>query len=353
MIGLSEKEVKYDPSVSMAKGIAIILMVLGHIGFSDFGGRFIYMFHMPLFFILSGYCFKESYLNDFLLYARRRLKGAWWPYVKWGLLFLTFHNVLTRLGIYGNYYTSFDFIKKGALVMIMNHTETMLGGYWFLHDYLIASFVTYAAVLVCKDKSFGFYIFIGLFLLMATILMRGLHIKIPGILGTNQMFAAFFMFSGFIYRKIGICIERFPACIPLGAIIVVLGALFWSSGMVDVTLQTTIPYLISAFGGFIMVFSICYLLAGSGQILKMLTYVGDRTLSVLTWHFLSFKLVSQLIITLYGLPKARLTDFPTLTGYSSTGWCLVYLIVGVSLPLLLESFGRYIKNRFGFKRISI
>lgn len=50
-------------SVTIAKAIGIILMVVGHSGLGGYPIRFIYLFHMPLFFFLSGYCFKESYLE--------------------------------------------------------------------------------------------------------------------------------------------------------------------------------------------------------------------------------------------------------------------------------------------------
>ncbi len=41
--------------IDISKGIAIILMVLGHSSLPHFMGSFIYAFHMPLFFIASGY----------------------------------------------------------------------------------------------------------------------------------------------------------------------------------------------------------------------------------------------------------------------------------------------------------
>ena len=44
-----------DNSVSIAKGIAIILMVLAHTRFSEYGNYWINMFHMPLFFFFAGY----------------------------------------------------------------------------------------------------------------------------------------------------------------------------------------------------------------------------------------------------------------------------------------------------------
>lgn len=42
----------------MMKGIAIILVIVGHWSVPEIVGRFIYAWHMPLFFMLSGFFFK-------------------------------------------------------------------------------------------------------------------------------------------------------------------------------------------------------------------------------------------------------------------------------------------------------
>lgn len=55
-------------AVNYCKGLAIVLMVLLHSSRwieSSFIGHWICLFHMPLFFIMSGFCFKEKYLDDF------------------------------------------------------------------------------------------------------------------------------------------------------------------------------------------------------------------------------------------------------------------------------------------------
>ena len=71
---------KYD-NVSICKALAIILMVLGHTGFSHSGNAIIYMFHMPLFVFMSGYCFKEKYINEPKAYLIGRIKRLYIPFV--------------------------------------------------------------------------------------------------------------------------------------------------------------------------------------------------------------------------------------------------------------------------------
>ena len=53
-----------DNSISIAKGIAIILMVLGHAQCPELLNRYLSMMRMPLFFFMSGYCFKIKYMDD-------------------------------------------------------------------------------------------------------------------------------------------------------------------------------------------------------------------------------------------------------------------------------------------------
>ena len=51
---------KRDSVISITKGIAIILMVIGHAEAPELLTNFIYTFHMPLFFIAAGYFSTEN-----------------------------------------------------------------------------------------------------------------------------------------------------------------------------------------------------------------------------------------------------------------------------------------------------
>jgi fucose 4-O-acetylase-like acetyltransferase len=73
------KRIEY---IDIAKGIGILLVVMGHNDFalvSPFFYKFIYAFHMPLFFFVSGMLFKSE--MPFLTLLRRRFQTLLKPYI--------------------------------------------------------------------------------------------------------------------------------------------------------------------------------------------------------------------------------------------------------------------------------
>lgn len=61
---MEKKRIDY---LDIAKGIGIILVLVGHISKNDEINRFLYLFHMPLFFIISGMLYKEK-----IIFAKRK-----------------------------------------------------------------------------------------------------------------------------------------------------------------------------------------------------------------------------------------------------------------------------------------
>jgi len=64
-----------NSSLDIAKGIGIILVVIGHLHEAPLLlVKFIYSFHMPLFFILSGYIYNITKYSSLSLYEYIRSK---------------------------------------------------------------------------------------------------------------------------------------------------------------------------------------------------------------------------------------------------------------------------------------
>jgi fucose 4-O-acetylase-like acetyltransferase len=85
--------------IDIAKGLGMLTVIWGHIN-GGFTNIFVYAFHMPLFFFLSGLVFRADKYNSFKEFAIRKVKTLIIPYLMfsfitwlvWVAYNLVFHN---------------------------------------------------------------------------------------------------------------------------------------------------------------------------------------------------------------------------------------------------------------------
>lgn len=332
-------------TISITKAFGIILMVVGHAGCPDVLHYFIYMFHMPLFFIMSGYCFKDKYITAPKQFVLRRIKGLYVPYVAYSLLFLLFHNVLFHLNIYnGQYgfngkvshlYSLAEFVRRGInIITAMFGHDQLLGGFWFIKALFFGSLVAFLAIKYIRQPIVG----AALMLVITAVSCLFPIIYIPYIGINNTIFmAAMFVMVGRVLKTINIQFK--VAWIVLVAVCVFVVSLFMPCAVPiaqpNYPAWKVLPFCICATMGTLMTAGVSsYIAKGNGRAKQFLVWIGNNTLSILTWHFISFKLVSLLIIYIYNLPEEQLACFPVIYEYSHLWW-IPYSIIGVAVPLLI------------------
>lgn len=79
--------------IDVLKGIGIILVVTGHVYSNQIIYRWIYSFHMPLFFLAAGWTYREK---SFLMDIKRRVQSIVIPYISFGLLILVYWQLIER-----------------------------------------------------------------------------------------------------------------------------------------------------------------------------------------------------------------------------------------------------------------
>lgn len=345
-----------DNTIDITKGIAIILMVIGHSCCPQHLHHFIYMFHMPLFFIVSGYFFKESYLSGFREFAWKKIKGIYFPYLKWAFIFLLLHNFFFSINFYNeefgdvtnnnlasHVYSFSEIINRFLhIVFTMYKHEQLLGGYWFLHTLFFSSFLFWLVMLFRKqifDKTYK-DVLIAISLILLCFVLIIFKLKIPGYIGIKEILATLFLFLGFHINKL----EVFSFATRWGFIIVsfllvYLGSCFCYSAMASVKTFSLIPFIITSLLGTMSIMGLSKKMSLSNNaVLKIisdfLSFTGKNTLIILTFHFICFKLVSFIIIKTNGLNIKLLAEYPVIKNYSDSGWWVVYSIVGFIVPLL-------------------
>ncbi len=349
-------------SFSIFKGIGIILMVIGHSGCPKYISNYIYLFHMALFYCVSGYFFNEKYLNDWFLFIKQKLKGLYIPFVKFSLLFLALHNIFYKLNIYnstfgynGNVsylYSIPDYLNKFKMIVFhFSGYEQLLGAFWFLRSLFIVNIFFFLSIWISKRISKQYYLFINaaivvIYMLISYALKEYNYILPLGI--GRDMSIVILMYLGYIVRKLGI--EEYSKNLYLILFcFVILGvfSLHYNISIVEGKFTNSIIFLLSSIFGCTMILGISYYIENS-KAKNFLKYIGNNTIIILVYHFLAFKLVSLIIIKTNNLDIKYLASFPVLK--SNSLYWIFYSIIGISLPIgfniLREKYTPLIKYFF-------
>ena len=131
------------------KGFGICLVVLGHVIPDSFtkAESWIYSFHMPLFFIVSGMLLQTiDRETDSRAFLTRRLRTILWPYFTFCVIYAAMVFLQIPLGLKDMHYYIFDFLKE--LVLLEGY-----GALWFLPT-LFLSQMLFLSVLKNLDRKY-------------------------------------------------------------------------------------------------------------------------------------------------------------------------------------------------------
>lgn len=337
--------------ISIAKGIGIVLMVIGHCGAPGLLVKYIYQFHMPLFFFCSGY-FLSNIENKKTLYSFywKRIKGIYFKFLIWSLLFLSLHNVFYHLNIYNNLisfqgmpsysYSTADFIKKACkIAFTMNEHEQLLRSFWFLKQLLLSTiFVSTIQYITNKLPHYKYSQPITLLLLfLMTLISKIFDWSIPAIWNISLVFmSSTFYYSGYIfhkYRLLDYLKNKYIYTISFILSIIGLFTLPWTN-MLEYSTITAIPFFIVAYSGIILVLYLSKK-AENKKIKYTFYYLGQNTMIIFALHMLCFKIGNLVKILIYEMPIYRLAEFQIINEHNSCFW-IVYTILGISVPLALD-----------------
>ena len=73
-------------TIDVLRGLAILLVVFGHITRTMWLNSYIWSFHIPVFFLLSGYLYDPKKFATFGAFVKRKFKGLIIPYLIFGVL---------------------------------------------------------------------------------------------------------------------------------------------------------------------------------------------------------------------------------------------------------------------------
>ncbi len=248
--------------IDIAKGIAIILMVLGHSSIPNSLALWIWSFHMPLFFFASGMCtnFENDNLKQFI-----NKKGI-------GIIrpFLIYSTIVLLLGWIFNIDLRFSF-------------SSGLGGYalWFIPVLFVALIL--ARIYFCIKQQVFKIVYIAI-LPISSYMLSYYHIGLPWNMAVTP-FAAFLILLAYRFRAniLNLCNLKYYWLIPILAISIIISQCW----RLDMCFNITIPMLqltIGAIAGSLIIARFSILIDNNTKWLsKCLMVIGQETFIIVAF----------------------------------------------------------------------
>lgn len=277
--------------IDITKGIAILLVIIGHtVPRNTLAWNFIFSFHMPIFFIISGYLFHENKLKNLII---KNIKRIIIPYLGTSLIILlvafsskillkhTFYFMPKNLSflsisiIYGCGVNSPKFFSS----------IWMIGAIWFLLCLFFAEI--FFTIIIRLTINFNMYIQATIIIILSFIgYVIGQYIFLPWSIDISLV-ALVFLYTGYIFNKTNIFNIKIHILILiflffLWSISVYLGAMDMASRQYS----NFIICILGAISASYIIIKFCKVISKYTIWDKYLSTFGKETLVILCFHLL-------------------------------------------------------------------
>lgn len=265
--------------IDMARGYGILAVILGHLQLGFFE-RWLYTFHLPLFFFLSGFCFSEG--TNFSAFVRRKCKSMVMPYFWLSIPLLLFDGSYACLSGH-TFQESLWLIPR---FLIQRRMWTL----WFLTCLFCLNVIFYAVLRAVKTDAKLAVCSVAA-LLLGLIYYSAGGVALPW--NVDVCFTAFpFFFAGYFCKGKREYINRYlsDARLSIGTF-ALLGIINAVCGYLTIQISGSglemyycsygfAPFTyISAFAGIG-----CVVIFSRWFVLKPVQYIGSNSLVYFAWH---------------------------------------------------------------------
>lgn len=302
---MSEKAKNRIEWLDCAKGFAIILVVYGH-ALTYFSPNFdnvvhvIYSFHMPLFFVLTGYVSAYSYNSvNFNTFSKKKINALMKPYLWYGVVLFAFkflRNFLSDSNAIGGGYASC--IVNTLLIT----RKSFISELWFLPCLLIAHCLMF---FIIRRKTICSWIIATLCFVVALLARLTYNIALPYDLD-NALLAIPFILGG-VRLRMATKQQRNKinkVCVLLVALIVFgcanfIGIFYGYSidYFADIIIGNAFLFLLTSVSGTIIIVLCAQAVSNyeNSLLKKYLMKCGKNSLSIYGAHYIVLAVVYQLL----------------------------------------------------------
>lgn len=329
-----KKRIEY---IDIARGLGIMLVVIGHSG-SPFR-NIIYLFHMALFYFISGYFYKDEYSYNPLSFLKKRIKNLYIPFIKYGLIFLCLHNLFKGMYIYGStikYYDLIKFIKCLINILTFQNTEELLGTFWFLSSLFIIE-ICFSLISFFIQKFIKKRKELIRFLIMLLCNFLGYMLSLYNICLTRNSHTAlsvlWIFYLGYMFKIYEDKIKNNIYLLILSFCTLILFNCYGRIELYQNHYENPFYLFICSISGIYMILYISKLLCIKKINVNFIKYLGRHTLPIMALHLLTFRFINLVQIIIYKYPLSYLSKVTINTSY---GWWIVYSILGISIPCIFD-----------------
>ena len=352
---------KRNDTIDILKGIGIILMVAGHCDAPL--KKFIYLFHMSIFFIASGYCYNAVNSSNFesvKKYVVRKIKTLYVPYICTKSVLYLLQNMLIKLNVYVSNKEIIDYVTSEKIIFseywsvtrvlkniiscffFAGEATPLAGALWFLATLLeisvIYCFIDYGV----KKNLTGKNIHILKFVISLLFLGIGYYcnLKKISLYGFNRFFTCFiFYYIGSELRRLKILelLNSKKKDFIVFILSISLLLICFSAGDISLNVnQYHDPFILilASISGWCLIWELSKYINKMTRISSTLIYIGQNTLFIVLFHFVAFKFVNFLQVIIFNKPIFLIGAFPTL--YTEKLWWIIYIMCGIGVPLYLR-----------------
>lgn len=351
-----------DNTLDIVKGLGIILVVIGHAGCPQVLCDIISSFHMPLFFIASGFFFRDLYLDEKKVFLMKKIKGIYLPYLKWSLTFLVLHNLFFYFGIinsqYGSptgvahLYTLKEVVAKAFKIVftMSSHEGFLLGAFWFMRALFlgsvllcICSWLVYAIFKKRLGKKIAIVVIATLFFILGGVCS---YYKVhPSFFPAGfyrEFMAVFFIGCGYLIKNGKEYLDRWPFALVSLIVFIVCVCIHPTALGADSSFYDWLIIPISGISGFSVIYFLSKRIT-SHKFSNALIYIGQNSFYVLTFHFLMFKPAALLYSFVYDLDWHVIGCHPVAYQVKDNWFWIIYVISSLLLSLAFMQILRRIK----------
>ncbi len=270
--------------IDIAKGIGIILMIIGHMPLkNEYIKNFIYCFHMPLFFIISGYLFKYKDNKECLKNIGRKLIV---PYIVTCIAIIVYK--IFRLILDGNFSAIPNILQTWGLASLYGSGSMQpfgiryIGAIWFL---LALAFATYCMNNIYKSQ----YRYLWVTLIAYIGYKTSQYIWLPFSIQAG-MVATLFMYIGILAKEKDVLNKKISINIYIFLIFIVAFCVKYAGKlyMVSNIYKNGFLDIIGAVSASFLLIKLCMSIdRHSKYIKKPFIYIGKNSLICLCLHLFS------------------------------------------------------------------